>query len=526
MQEKPWLSDSSHPPIKSTTEPASDHHPQTKLIPESPNGSSAAFCETHPFQRGQSGRRRKAAFTLTLVWSSTVALHLVPGGSWLVLGVTAMMGLHVLRILLSQPDVPPDPFTSDDVEDYPYISILVAAKNEEAVIRSLVQNLCTLDYPIERYDVWLIDDYSTDNTPAILERLARRYDHLRVVRRAENAGGGKSGALNQVWPLTQGEIIAVFDADAQVPSNLLRQVVPLFAAERAGAVQVRKAIANASTNFWTRNQAIEMVLDACIQQQRVANGGIGELRGNGQFVRRVALEDCNGWNEETITDDLDLTLRLHLNQWDIDFLPYPAVKEEGVTRAVGLWHQRNRWAEGGFQRYLDYWRLLVQNRLGLRKSIDLCVFYTTQYLIPTAAVPDLLMAVARGRLPILTPLTALTLVTPLVGMVVGLRRVRAYQQAALAPLSNKPRSPLAALSDQVVANLSILFQSICGLIYMCHWLVVIASTVIRISIRPKRLKWVKTVHYGTLDGALDGADGMVDSTLADGDDPLLDLSES
>ncbi|MGF1499571.1 MAG: glycosyltransferase [Elainellaceae cyanobacterium] len=484
------------------------------LVPDSPNGSSAAFCPTDPFQRGQSGRRRKAAVTLTLVWSSTVALHLIPGGSWLVLGVTAMMSLHVIRMLLAQPGEPADLFTANELESYPHISILVAAKNEETVIRALVQNLCTLDYPTERYDVWLIDDHSTDNTPVILERLAHRYDHLKVVRRAENAGGGKSGALNQVWPLTQGEIIAVFDADAQVPNNLLRRVVPLFTAERAGAVQVRKAIANAPENFWTRNQAAEMTLDACIQQQRVAIGGIGELRGNGQFVRRVALEDCNGWNEETITDDLDLTLRLHLNQWDIDFLPYPPVKEEGVTSALGLWHQRNRWAEGGFQRYLDYWRLLLQNRLGLRKSIDLCVFYTTQYLVPTAAIPDLLMAVARGRLPVMTPLTALTLLTPLVGMVMGLRRVRAYQKAALAPLTKQPRSPLAALSDQVAANLSILFQSLVGMVYMSHWLVVIASTVIRISIRPKRLKWVKTVHYGTLDG-----------TVADGDESLLDLPE-
>lgn len=75
--------------------------------------------------------------------------------------------------------------------------------------------------------------------------------------------------------------------------------------------------------------------------------GVGELRGNGQFVRRQALASCGGWNEATITDDLDLTFRLHLNHWDIGILPVPAVREEGVTRAIALWHQRNRWAEGG-----------------------------------------------------------------------------------------------------------------------------------------------------------------------------------
>jgi 1,2-diacylglycerol 3-beta-glucosyltransferase len=72
-----------------------------------------------------------------------------------------------------------------------------------------------------------------------------------------------------------------------------------------------------------------MALDAYVQQQRIAFGGIGELRGNGQFVRRTALERCGGWNEETITDDLDLTFRLHLDQWDIEILTCAAVEEEG-----------------------------------------------------------------------------------------------------------------------------------------------------------------------------------------------------
>ena len=89
----------------------------------------------------------------------------------------------------------------------------------------------------------------------------------------------------------------------------------------------------------------EMALDTFIQQQRIAIGGIGELRGNGQFVRRAALERCGGWNEQTITDDLDLTIRLHLDKWDIQFLDFPPVEEEGVTTALALWHQRNRWGE-------------------------------------------------------------------------------------------------------------------------------------------------------------------------------------
>ncbi len=427
---------------------------------------------------GLAGRRRKAAVVLTTIWSSILALHLLSWSSWLILGFTCLLSIQAVRTLLARPLPAPEPYLLDTEDELPYVSLLVAAKNEEAVISNLVKMLCTLDYPNDRYDLWVIDDHSTDRTPMLLDKLAQEYHQLHVLHRAANAGGGKSGALNQVLPLTKGEILAVFDADAQVTPDLLRRVLPCFEPEEVGAVQMRKAIANADDNFWTRGQMAEMALDTYFQEQRIAIGGIGELRGNGQFVRRSALERCGCWNEETLTDDLDLTIRLHLDGWDINFLEVPAVEEEGVTRAIALWHQRNRWAEGGYQRYLDYWRLIASNRMGMNKTLDLLSFMLIQYLLPAAVVPDCLMALARHRLPVLSPLTSMTLLLPFLGMFIGLRRINRNETGVRALLVN-------------------LLQTLRGTVYMLHWLVVIASTTARISVRPKRLKWVKTVHQGS-----------------------------
>ncbi|WP_416665815.1 glycosyltransferase [Egbenema bharatensis] len=441
--------------------------------------------EVIPYRRGFPGRRRKAAIALTAIWSGTIALHLVSWGSWFVLGLTTLMGVHFLRVLLARPIPVPEPLNSDNPEDYPYVSLLVAAKNEEAVIASLVKDLCQLDYPADRYDLWVIDDNSSDRTPLVLERLQQEYVQLNVVRRPANAIGGKSGALNQVWSQAKGDIIVVFDADAQVPNDLLRRVMPLFQRQEVGAVQVQKAVANAGTNFWTRAQVAEMAMDSHLQRQRIAVGGVGELRGNGQFVRRAALESCGGWNEETITDDLDLTIRLHLDHWDIDFLMLPAVAEEGVTNAIGLWHQRNRWAEGGYQRYLDYWRLILRNRMGTQKTADLFFFWLIQYVLPTASIPDFLMAISRSCPPLFAPLTSLMFLFSLLGMFMGLR-------------SSKPSS-LGINQHRRIPRLPTnrLGHSLLGTAYMFHWLPVMASTTARMAVRPKRLKWVKTVHRGS-----------------------------
>ncbi len=443
--------------------------------------------------RGQAGRRQKAAIALALVWGSTIALHWFSVGLWIVWAVTTLLGVQSVRLLLAkrQPsrDNPIefgglDQAAIDSNHEYPFFSLLVAAKNEEAVITRLVQTLCELDYPADRYELWIIDDNSSDRTLTVLEGLGKKYKQLRVLPRLPGAGGGKSGALNQVLPLTKGEIIGVFDADAEVPKQMLWQVLPLFEQPQVGAVQVRKSIVNADTNFWTQGQRTEMALDAFFQQQRVAIGGIGELRGNGQFVRRQALERCGGWNEQTITDDLDLSLRLHLDNWDIECLMHPTVGEEGVSRAIALWHQRNRWAEGGYQSYLDYWRLIVRNRLGTRKRIDLLTFWLIKYFLPAAALPDFLMAIARSRPPMLVPVTSLTVVLSFIGMVRGLNQSRQGSQGS-------KTLPLITL-----------LQALQGTVYMLHWLPVIASVTARISVRRKRLKWVKTVHQGSVDSVV------------------------
>jgi 1,2-diacylglycerol 3-beta-glucosyltransferase len=420
-------------------------------------------------------RRRKAALVLTMVWSGTIALHLVSWGTLFVVGLTTIIGIHALVVVFAKPKRYPEQME----EDWPNVSVLVAAKNEEAVIDRLVQNLCNLEYPDEHYEVWIVDDNSSDKTPELLAQLQKEYDNLKVLQRNSLAGGGKSGALNEVLSLSKGEIIAVFDADAQVSPDLLFQVIPLFQRKNVGAVQLRKAIANAKENFWTKGQMAEMAVDTFIQQQRSVIGGIGELRGNGQFVRREALLKCGGWNEETITDDLDLTLRLHLNKWDIECVFHPMVEEEGVTNALALWHQRNRWAEGGYQRYLDYWDLILKNRMGTRKTWDLFLFMLMQYILPTAAIPDLFMAVARHRPPILSPVTGLTVTVSMVGMFAGLKRIR-------------PKDKEFRLSTYFL----LLLDTLRGSLYMLHWIVVMSTTTARMSVRTKRLKWVKTVHQG------------------------------
>jgi len=428
---------------------------------------------------GGDRRRLKTIIVLAIVYGLTISLHLAPWSQWVLIGLFSIQALRLifappLPQIASETNAKNEAGLSESTfdQDLPFFSLLASAKNEEAVIGNLVKNLCQIDYPSDRFEVWIVDDNSSDRTPEVLELLKKKYPQLKTLRRGDDAQGGKSGALNQVLSLAKGDLIGVFDADAQVPADVLRSLVPVFQQPKIGAVQLRKAIANASENWWTEGQSAEMALDWCLQDLRIRVGGIGELRGNGQFVRLAALKDCGGWNEQTITDDLDLTIRLHLCQWDIACLNFPAVQEEGVVTAKQLWHQRNRWAEGGFQRYLDYVNLLLSGRLGFLKSFDMGLFYINQYLLTVAFIPDTITAIVFRHNPMLPAIAGFSLALTSVTMAFGLRR--AYQMPWR----------------------SAIWQTVPGMIYMLHWIPVIACVTLRMCVLPKRLKWVKTQHQG------------------------------
>jgi 1,2-diacylglycerol 3-beta-glucosyltransferase len=424
---------------------------------------------------GMGYRQLKAATILGSLWLGVAALHLISWGYLVAWGISSVFCLRALTLVTTKVAAPP---LLVPPQTYPFISLAIAAKNEAAVIADAVDNLCSLDYPADRYEVWAIDDNSTDRTPEILDNLALQYPQLQVLHRTGQTTGGKSGALNQVLSLMQGEIIGVFDADASVAPDVLDRVLAYFQTETVGAIQLRKAITNSNTNFLTRGQRAEMALDAYLQQQRTSSGGMGELRGNGQFVRRAALATCDGWNEETITDDLDLTIRLYLTGWDIELMPYPPVGEEGVTTFKALWNQRNRWAEGGFQRYLDYWEQILSNQMGTKKTLDLLSFLSIQYLLPPAGIPDFLMAFWLKHPPLLLPMTAtLGVALPLWAAWVGLRR--SYQQAG----TN-------------VSTVTLFTQTAIGSLFILHWLVIMPFAIARMALFPKRLKWVKTPRQG------------------------------
>jgi len=451
-------------------------------------------------------RRSKAALFLVLCLAAGFAPHtvdplrgLLPAVT-LALLLTAYSLLRVLRPLLQGPA---SRAVSQPVEgaaavpgpaslDRPAVDVVVAARDEEAVIVRLVERLTRLRWPEDRLRLWVIDDGSEDRTPELLAQQAALLPQLRVLRRPRDAGGGKSGALNLVLQQLQGRWMLVLDADADLQPDTLERLMPLAEGGGWAAVQLRKAVVNASVNPLTQAQAMEMAFDALLQTGRLARGGVGELRGNGQLLRRDAVLACGGFNEYTLTDDLDLSLRLVLGGHPVGVLWDPPVGEEAVLTLPALWRQRQRWAEGGLQRFLDHGFGLGGGRLSRYQTLDLLAFFLLQYGMPVLAAADLLGVLLTGTPPLMWPFSIVALASSALALVAGCRRAR--EGPALPPMTP--------------------FHVGLAILYLTHWFVVIPWVSVRMALLPKRLVWAKTLHLGDDDEA-----------LPQGDDPLATEGE-
>ena len=275
-------------------------------------------------------------------------------------------------------------------KDYkPFVTVMIPAHNEESVISSTVENILKMDY--ENFEIIVIDDRSNDNTASVIKDLENKHDKVKAFIRPSNAFPGKSAVLNDALQIAKGEAILVFDADATVEPDFLSKLIPNLEPKDVGAVQARKIIRNKNQNLLTRCQNNEYTMDTHLQVGRDSIKGAVELRGNGELIKRKAIEDIGGWNNYTLVDDLDMSTRLHIKGWDIRFCPDAIVYEEGICYLKPLYRQRRRWLEGTIRRYLEYFGdVLFSKDMSLRASLDMTA-YITQFIMPGWFIMEILI---------------------------------------------------------------------------------------------------------------------------------------
>ena len=128
---------------------------------------------------------------------------------------------------------PPEP------REWPLVTLLVAAYNEERVIREKLDDLLAADYPAHRRQVVVVSDASSDDT----DRIVREEYHSRGVELVRAPGrGGKTVAENHAAPHLHGDIVVCSDASVRLHSRAVRELVRAFADPTVGVASSRSAL--------------------------------------------------------------------------------------------------------------------------------------------------------------------------------------------------------------------------------------------------------------------------------------------
>lgn len=360
----------------------------------------------------------------------------------------------------------------------PFVSIMIPAHNEESVIETTIKNVLNLDYP--NFEIIAIDDRSSDNTASVLKDIESKYPNKVIAFiRPKDAFPGKSAVLNDGIKYAKGEAILVLDADATMDSDFLTKLVYELEPKDVGAVQARKIVRNKDINQLTKCQNNEMTMDTHFQMTRDSVKGAVELRGNGELIKRTALDDIGGWNNYTITDDLDMSTRLHIKGWDVRFCFDTAVYEEGIMYLLPLYKQRRRWLEGTIRRYLEYfWDILTSKKMSMRVRIDM-IAYISEFIMPAWFIIEI--GILISKILFKDAPTHILMSSVIMGCIIGFGFLMACRYS-LRRYDNMPR--FEALVQSVYTSLYLLII----------WFPLVLFIGFKILFMKKDMNWGKTAH--------------------------------
>jgi cellulose synthase/poly-beta-1,6-N-acetylglucosamine synthase-like glycosyltransferase len=251
-------------------------------------------------------------------------------------------------------------------EIYPKISLIVPTKNEEVVIHRCLTSLLAIDYPKEKTEIIIVDGNSKDATGKICNDFASKYSNIKFIN--ETKSKGKPAALNVALSYATGEIIGVFDADSVADVQVLKKAAYYFKDKQVMALQGRTTALNEKSNILTQVIAMEekASFQALISGREKLKLFV-PLTGSCQFVRASVLNELGGWDENSLTEDIELAIRLVEKNHLIKYAPDVCSGQETPNDLSGFFKQRVRWYRGYMETALKYGRLL--DKLN-RKTVD------------------------------------------------------------------------------------------------------------------------------------------------------------
>ena len=245
-------------------------------------------------------------------------------------------------------------FDLSDPNQIPFVTVQLPVYNELYVMERLLNNIVKLDYPNHKLEIQVLDDStdeSVESTAKQIKLLQEKGFDIQHIRR-ENRNGFKAGALKEGLTIAKGEFIAIFDADFLPKSDWLKRTIPYFKNDKIGVVQTRWGHINREYSILTRVQAFALDAHFTLEQVgRNIKGHFINFNGTAGIWRKTCIIDAGNWEGDTLTEDLDLSYRAQLKNWEFKYLEDVETPAELPVVISAARSQQFRWNKGGAENF-------------------------------------------------------------------------------------------------------------------------------------------------------------------------------
>lgn len=258
-----------------------------------------------------------------------------------------------------------------DPKDWPTVDVLIPSYNEDIdLLETTLIAATQLDYPADRFQVWLCDDGGTDalrshadparaqaarNRQAALQELCTHLGARYLTR--ERNEGAKAGNLNEALKRIHGDLVLVLDADHVPAANFLRETVGFMQADP-------KLFLVQTPHFFINPDPLEKNHDLFgripsenemfyqVTQPGLDYWNSAFFCGSAALLRRSALDEVGGLSGITITEDAETAMTLHAKGYRSAYLNRPLISGLQPETYSSFVVQRVRWAQGMVQIFL------------------------------------------------------------------------------------------------------------------------------------------------------------------------------
>lgn len=233
-------------------------------------------------------------------------------------------------------------------QSLPKVTVQLPIYNEMYVVERLIESVAVLRYPKDKLEIQILDD-STDSTSDIIIQKIKTYPQVnfKYLHRSDRKGF-KAGALREGLAEATGEFIAIFDADFMPDPEFLLKTIPHFEEDKVGMVQSRWTHLNKNYSLLTRLQAFALDAHFMVEQiGRNSQGAFINFNGTGGIWRKSCILDAGNWEDDTLTEDLDLSYRAQKKGWKFVYRPDIESPAELPPVMSAIKSQQFRWTKGG-----------------------------------------------------------------------------------------------------------------------------------------------------------------------------------